>query len=198
MRPPTRRELVQRAIAVAVTGAGAGALLEPEPALAAAESDDEVIRGLLATELLILFVYQHVLQLQLLAPVPARVAGQFAAQERAHVAVLAAELRRLEVPAPAPPVSVVAADDALANGRVTGSLAALRTAQDCLKLLIGVEALAEGAYFKAIGVLRNPGLSRTAAQILACEAQHWTVLAELEYPGKIYRSVPWPYVTGSE
>jgi Ferritin-like domain len=198
MAPPTRRELVQRAIWVAAAGVGAGGLLGPDPAAAASDGDDQVIRGLAATELLIVFVYRHVLALRLLGPASARIAARFAAQERAHVAVLAAELRRLRVAAPAGPVSVAAADHALAAGHATGSLAALRTAQDCLKLLVAVESLAEGAYFKAIGTLRNPALAQLAAQILACEAQHWTVLAELQYPGKIYSSVPWPYVTGTQ
>ena len=198
MRPPTRRELVQRAVAAAVSGAAAGVVLGPEGALAAAETDADVIYRLLATELLIVFTYQHVLQLGLMAQPAARIAGELAVQERVHAAALGAELGRLGAAAPQAPGGLAAANGALAAGDVNGSLAGLRTEQDCLKLLIGLESLAERAYFDAIGKLHNPGLAQTAARIMACEAQHWTALAELRYPRDITRAVPDAYVTGTD
>jgi Ferritin-like domain len=196
MSKPTRRQLVHRAVVAAVIVAAADALLGPERALAATETDAEVIYGLLATELLIIFAYQQVLQSRLLTQPAVRVAALLAAQERVHAAVLAAELGRLGVAVPQGPRSVAAASAALAAGHASGSLADLRTERDCLQVLSDLETLAERDYFEAIAKLRGAGLVQTAAQIMACEAQHWTALAELQYPGEIYRTVPYPYVTG--
>ena len=46
--------------------------------------------------------------------------------------------------------------------------------------------------------LRHPALVRLSAQIMACEAQHWTVLSGLRNPGQYVKAIPWPYVYGSK
>jgi hypothetical protein len=79
---------------------------------------------------------------------------------------------------------------------VPGSLANLRTQHECLKLLVDLESVAEGAHYDAISKLRSVRLLALSAEIMACEAQHWTVLSELQHPGKIELAVPNPFVQG--
>lgn len=198
MTPPTRRELVQRAMVGTWALSAASAALFPGAALAQAESDLAVVQSLVATELLIVFSYRYVLRSRLLGPASALLASDLATQEQEHVDALSNELRGLSGVPPVLPDSVAAATTALAAGHVTGSLAGLRSEKDCLKLLVGVESLAERAYYKAIGQLNSGALSQLAAQIMANEAQHWTALAERLDPGKIYISVPNPYVEGTD
>ena len=196
MSSPTRRELVQRAIASACAVSVASGALEPGTALASSAGDVALVQGLAATELLMVFVYQHVLRSRLLAPSTAVVVARFAGHEQEHASALNTELEVLGGAPPVLPIGLTAATNALAAAHVAGSLGELRTEKDCLNLLIGVESLAERGYFKAIAQLSSGSLLQTASQIMACEAQHWTVLAERLDPGKIYISVPDPYVEG--
>jgi hypothetical protein len=81
---------------------------------------------------------------------------------------------------------------------VSASLTALHTEHDCLKLLVDLESVAEGASYTPIRDLRRPDLVHLCAQIMACEAQHWTVLSGLRNPGEYVKAVPWPYVFGTK
>jgi hypothetical protein len=92
---------------------------------------------------------------------------------------------------------VASAQRALARRHVSASLTKLDTQRKCLRLLIDVESLAEGAYFAAITNLRDPVLVRTSAEIMGCEAQHWTLLSALQHHGDVDRAVPYPFVQGS-
>ena len=67
-----------------------------------------------------------------------------------------------------------------------------------LKLLVDLESVAEGASYTPIKDLRRPELVQLCARIMACEAQHWTVLSGLRNPGEYVKAVPWPYVYGSK
>ena len=64
-------------------------------------------------------------------------------------------------------------------------------------MLLGAEKQAEAAYFGALSKLRDPGLVRLAAEIMASEAQHWTLLRVLQTPRELAGSVPGPFVTGA-
>ena len=66
-----------------------------------------------------------------------------------------------------------------------------------MQLLVDLESVAEGVYFTALATLSKPGLSAPGAQIMACEAQHWTAVSGLRNPGMYVKAVPWPFVTGS-
>jgi hypothetical protein len=81
---------------------------------------------------------------------------------------------------------------------VSASLTDLRTQNACLKLLVDLESVAEGASYTPIKHLRRPELVQLCARIMACEAQHWTVLSGLRNPGQYVKAVPWPYVFGSK
>ncbi len=85
----------------------------------------------------------------------------------------------------------------LSKHNIPGSLTDLNSQNDCLRLLVDLESLAEGVYFTALKTLSKPGLQRLAAQIMACEAQHWTAVSGLRNPGQYVKAVPWPFVTGS-
>jgi hypothetical protein len=85
----------------------------------------------------------------------------------------------------------------LAKHHVPGSLTDLHSRADCLRLLVNLESVAEGAYFTALKTLGSAELVRLSAEVMACEAQHWTVLSGLRNPGLYVKSVPWPFVTGS-
>lgn len=63
--------------------------------------------------------------------------------------------------------------------------------------LIDVESMLEGAWFSAIAKLRDPRLAGLAARIMACEAQHWTVLSSVSHHGDPKLTVPYPFVRGS-
>src|SRR2546421_67738 len=95
-------------------------------------------------------------------------------------------------------VGAVSAQRGLSVHHVPRSLTQLGTARDCLKLLIDVESVAEGAYFDAVASLGDAGRMRTAAEIMGCEAQHWTVLSGLLNRFNVLRSVPYPFVAGSK
>jgi hypothetical protein len=79
---------------------------------------------------------------------------------------------------------------------VPGSLESLSSEDDAVRYLIGVETLAEGAYFSAMSRLSDQRLLVLAAQIMSCEAQHWTALSGILHAGDIYRGVPYPVVLG--
>jgi hypothetical protein len=96
------------------------------------------------------------------------------------------------------PLSLKAASDALGKHQVSGSLTELHTEHDCVKLLVDLESVAEGVHYTALKDLRDARLIRLSAQIMACEAQHWTVLSGLRNPGQYVKAIPWPYVYGSK
>jgi hypothetical protein len=118
------------------------------------------------------------------------------AQEHEHVRVVRAALRRLGTPPPPAPSSLSYAQNQLTARNGWGSFTNLHTEKDCLGLLTGAEAVAQGAYYQALGTLSHPALLRTAAGILASEAQHETIIEGLLHPGDVKRSVPWAFVEG--
>jgi hypothetical protein len=137
--------------------------------------------------------YERVLASGLVAPAVASQLRVQLVQEHEHIAVLERALRKLG----ASTTSVSAAQRELRAHHIHVALAHLRSQHECLKLLIDVESLAERAYFEATSRLTDPGLVRTAVEAMGCEAQHWTVLSAIQHPGKLYRSVPYPFVVGS-
>ena len=192
----TRRELVggaavaSAASALALAQTGRAAVLAPG-------SDGEVLGQTLKVESLVVIAYRRVLASGALKPAVAPQVEGILGQELEHVATLQNELKRIGAPVPPEPRDLAAAERGLAAHHVNTSLDGLRTQNDCLKLLIDVESVAEGAYFDAIGHLTDASLLRTSAAIMGCEAQHWTVLSAIRHPGEIFYSVPYPFVQGS-
>jgi hypothetical protein len=191
---PTRRQLV----AGAASAAG-GLVLAPAAALAATvvPSDSETLTKVLEAERLIVLGYRQVLASGAIAPGEDAVLEPFLSQELEHVSTLAARMAALGASADIAPLDVKTGDALLAKHHVPGSLTDLHTRGDCLRLLVNLESVAEGAYFTALKTLGHAELVRMSAQAMACEAQHWTVLSGLRNPGIYVKSVPWPFVTGS-
>jgi len=194
----TRRELVQSGIvATAVLSAAAVHAPGALAALAPARSDAAVLARTLQIEQLVSIAYSRVLGSRALGPAVIGPLRTLLSQELEHVATLEQGLTGLGASVPAPPGSVASAQAALVRHHVSASLTRLDTQHECLRLLIDVESLAEGAYFSAISKLSDPGLVRTSTEIMGCEAQHWTVLSALQHHGNVDRAVPYPFVQGS-
>jgi demethoxyubiquinone hydroxylase (CLK1/Coq7/Cat5 family) len=142
------------------------------------------------------FCYQQVLQSETLAPEAEPAIRHILAQEQTHIDVISDELARFGQLPPSPPSSVAAADGELDALHASGSLSALHSQQDSLRLLEGVEELVQGAYYQSLTKLTDTRLSRVCASILAAEGQHYTVLGDLLHPGEIDKAVPNAFVEG--
>jgi len=198
----TRRQLVSRLIAIGgLTAAGAAAVAAPEPsradaAVAPAPSDGELVREMLAAEMLAIAVYEGVLGSRLLTAQPEHTARRALAQERAHVRALMPALEKLGGAMPPGLIGTAAVDKTLADHRIAGRLDRLRTEHDCVSLLLDLESDVQSTYFKAMSKIQNRGLMRLAAQIMANEAQHATAISEARRPGDIGQAVPYAFVEG--
>ena len=195
-RQPTRRELLSAAIAGAGAGSIAGAMLAVSPAAAAAQTDADLIHAILSVELLAVFCYQQVLQSETLAPEAEPAIRHLASHEQTHVTVMTNELEKLGQEPPPGPANVAAAEAELEALHTPSNLGSLHTQQDSLRLLEGVEQLAQGAYYMSISKLTDARLARLCASILAAEGQHYTVLGDLLHPGEIDKAVPNAFVEG--
>jgi hypothetical protein len=74
----------------------------------------------------------------------------------------------------------------------------VKTETGSIKAVVEIESLAQFTYFTAVGQLGDPRLARLAAEILASESQHWTLLAALVHKGRPEESVPHPFVRGAQ
>jgi Ferritin-like domain len=195
---PTRRELIAGAAAAA--GATVSGGLAPSGARAdtPAPSDAELLGQSLDVERLLVLGYRRVFASGVLTPGIQRAIASHLEHEVSHVAALAARLRSLGAPAPTGPLDSKTAADVMAQHHVSGSLTDLHSQNDGLKLLVDLESAAEGAHYTALKDLRRPELQNLSVQIMACEAQHWTVLSGLRNPGQYVKAVPWPFVYGSK
>ena len=194
----TRRELIGSG-AVGAAALSAGLLpaeaLASDP-LAGANGDTALLSRILSIEQLIEFAYAHLTRSAGLSSAPARVARTFLAQEQAHVGMLSSSLRERGAAPPQPPTDLRAASRQLAKLGAAGSLRDSQGDTTSIRYLIGVETVAEGAYYSAMSKLSNTRLLNLAAQIMACEAQHWTSLSGLQHAGDVFTAVPYPTVTG--
>lgn len=213
----SRRELIRRGVlggGGVLGGAGAlalGSALAPAGALASgakpssaglgqlfaqASSDADLLRGLLIIEQLLAFAYQHVLSSGGLSGATKPRISDFLSQEHAHIRVLRTALSRAGSSAPPQPSSVAAVSRQLAQLGAPGSLRLSDSEVSSIRYLIGVETVAEGAYYYSSSKLNDPRLAVEAAEIMGCEAQHWTSLSGLLHAGDVNRAVPYPVVVG--
>ncbi|HEV3391197.1 MAG TPA: ferritin-like domain-containing protein [Solirubrobacteraceae bacterium] len=200
-RLATRREFAVggfAAAAAAGAGAAVGAGVLVGPAAADAPvSDGEALSKALEVERLIVLAYRRVLASGALAADIQRAIAPYLGHEVEHASTVASQLTAMGESAPTAPLSLDAAAGLLSKHNIPGSLTDLHSQNDCLRLLVNLESLAEGVYFTALKTLSKPGLQQLAVQIMACEAQHWTALSGLRNPGQYVKAVPWPFVTGS-
>jgi hypothetical protein len=167
-------------------------LLSPPPT----GTDTARLQRLMRVELLLLYVYDHVLISPVLPPAAHPAVAQVRAHEQAHVAALRGQLTARHAPAPSGPPSIAVANRHLARRNVGGRLGHLRGAKDALFLLLSVERVTIGAYFVALREMSDPGLIVLAAQIMASDAQHEAIISELLNPGMIPAAVPDGLVQG--
>jgi Ferritin-like domain len=204
-RRATRRELIVGAAGAALGAGGLGAGVGPgalgaESALAdtPAPSDAELLGQSLQVERLMVLGYRRVFGSGLLTPAIQRAIAPHLGHELAHVKAVAARLEALGAPATTGPLDLKAAADVMGQYHASDSLTDLHSQNDCLKLLVDLESVAEGIHYTALKDLRSPALQRLSAQIMACEAQHWTVLSGLRNPGQYVKAIPWPFVYGTK
>lgn len=194
----TRRELIRiGAVGAAALGAVAvPSTAEADDPLAGANGDTELLSRLVGIEQLIEFAYAHLLQAGGLSPATAPVFRAFALHEAAHVRLLSNDLGHRGSRPPAPPTNVKVASRQLAKLGAGGSLRDAHGDTVCVRYMIGVETVAEGAYYSALSKLSNATLLTQAAQIMGSEAQHWTALSGLQHAGDVFLGVPYATVTG--
>jgi hypothetical protein len=162
----TRRDLAARAGGAAL---GASLLLHTRSALAATNTDADVIAHAVSLEQAAVFAYQSALSSNLLDAPTATTVRLFQTHEEAHRDSLLAALRTLGGTAPAPPTSA-AGDPLLAP------LAKARSQKDLVTLAVALETAIVAAYYDAVGQLRSPALLQTVAEIIGNEGQHLVVL----------------------
>jgi hypothetical protein len=187
-------------------GAGAGLGLGGAAELAVAAgpasadapvTDPQALSKALEVERLMVLAYRRVLTSGTLAPDIERAIAPYLGHEIQHVSAVAAALAAMGVKADTGPLGLDAAGDLLSKHNVPVNLTDLGSQNDSMRLLVDLESVAEGVYFTALKTLSTQPLQRLAAQIMACEAQHWTAVSGLRNPGQYVKAVPWPFVTGS-
>ena len=177
----SRRELLGGALGgLAVTAAGPEAVALARPR-GPSGGDSKQLSVLVGVERRLTAVYRRVLATGVLNVVVAAEVSGFAAQEREHLGALERELQ-LRGKRPRPPMPSLTS-------------ATIETQPDALNLLLVAESMAEASYLAAIAKLQDPGLVRLAAEIMASEAQHWTLLELLQNPQDLPGSVPVAFVT---
>jgi ferritin-like protein len=201
----TRRELLRggvAATAAVAVAASAPALLDPAgalaapPSVAAAPRDGELIASLLRVEQVLVFAYERTLATGLPSAAAQPVLASFLDQERAHVRELSGTLSDLGGTVPAPPASMAAFAAELLQLRIKRSPANVRTERQHVHFLIALETVIARHYRSAIGRLSANRELTIAAEIMANEAQHATILRELLSPGNAKRAVPSAFVAG--
>jgi hypothetical protein len=176
----SRRELLGGILA----GAAASTVLASSAGAArAVGGDDRLLATLLAVERRLSSTYHRVLASGQLGVIVAAEVSGFQGQEQQHIGALEQVIALRG--SSAPPT---------ARFEPGGSP---ETQSDALDLLLGVERMAESAYFGALSKLEDPALVALAAEIMASEAQHWTLLRALRNSGNLAGSVPSAFVTGS-
>jgi hypothetical protein len=121
----------------------------------------------------------------------------FLDQERAHVRELSRDLIALGGPVPAAITAMKPFESELRQLRVRRHPAGLRTQRDYLRFLVDLETLIARHYRFAIELLTAETRLWAAAEIMANEAQHATVLRELLSPGKVKHAIPSAFVAGT-
>lgn len=192
----TRRGLVRSGVGWAAAGSLLGGLA-PSAAAASSPAATETLSYALEAERLAVIGYEQVLASGVLTPSVRSQVEEQLAQDRQHVAALEHILRAIGASLPRGPASVPEAQAMLSQHQIHRSLTNLTTQHDCLRVMINIESLTEGAYFKAIPTLADATVVRTCASIMGSDAQHWTVLSNIQHSGDVTISVPYPFVQGS-
>ncbi len=195
----TRRQILCAALALAV----AEVELAGAPAAQAATTpptDGQVLAIVLSIELLLVFAYKQALASDVLTLGEGALFHHLLGQEREHVRAISAELTRVGgANPPQEPTTIAAADQELVTYRIPGTFTGTHKQRDWLRLMVGIESVAERAYYKAMGTVQDGELLRLCAEIMANEAQHWTLLSMALHPteDEVNNWVPSAFVEGA-
>jgi hypothetical protein len=192
--------VVTGALAAAAGSAGAagGLAVLADPAAADAPvTDADALSKALMIERLMVLGYRRVLASGTLSPDIEHALTPYLSHEIQHQYAIAGALSGMGAVPDTGPLGLDAAGEVLSKHYSSVSFGDLHSQNDCMRLLVDLESLAEGVYFTALATLSTAPLQRLAAQIMACEAQHWTAVSGLRNPGQYVKAIPWPFVTGS-
>lgn len=195
-REMTRRGLLRGGAAAVALAAAAPTLLDPPDALAAPVGDEAVLVSLLRVERVLVVAYEHALATGLLTPSAQQTVSLFLGHERAHVHALSVNVAALGGTVPAAPEGTAAFEAELRQLRVRRSPAELRNERQHVRFLTDLETLIARHYRYAIARLSAAKPLSMAAEIMANEAQHATILREVLSPGNVKRAVPTGFVAG--
>lgn len=190
----TRRGLLSGVVALGAAATASGPAAEGAGAAAGAATQSQLLAELLKLEGAMAYAYEKAVGSDAPGPALKRVLALVLEHERAHLEVLSAAAGaqpRLYMPA-----DRSAAQAVLSDHHLSRSLASLRSEHDWLAFLAALEAAAEAAYYKAISKISAPALLRTAAEILASEAQHSAMLGQRLHPTDIGKAIPDAFVQG--
>lgn len=193
---PTRRQLLAGGLGAA---AGLASTAEADAAaggqaLPSWVQDGKVLQQLLQAERTLAYGCQQALSSGKLKRASQDEVFLLLAHGQAHVAALEGHLNALRLPhstsqsqqsAPFPPK------------QIADLFRKLHHERDALQALVQIMNLSQYSYFSAVGSFHDLGLARMAAEILANQAQHWTVLEDLLHKGDATLAVPHPYARGS-
>ena len=196
----TRREVVRTGVAAGAAAAMAAVLpplVSPTPALAAPVGDAAMLLFALRAEQVMVYAYERTLASGVIAAPAAGVMAQFLGQEREHVDALSVNLARIGGPIPAPLRDLTTFELTLRELGIKRSPTELRNERQYISFLVRIETALAAVYHFAIEELADDKLIQTAAEIMANEGQHATVLRELTSPGNVSRAVPTAFVGGS-
>jgi hypothetical protein len=196
----TRRELVRRgaaAGAAATVAAAVSPLLRPARALAAPVGDVAVLLFALRAEQVIVAAYERALASGVISAQAQPVLTLFLGQEHDHVGALSVSVARLGGAVPAPPADLATFEAELRALNIKRSPAKLHTERQWVSFLVRIETVLATVYHFAIDQLADDKLIQTAAQMMANEGQHATLLRELVNPGNVKLAVPRAFVGGA-
>ncbi len=175
-----------------LAGPADGARAQTQP-----ETEAEILTGLLVVELLVVYAYRRALEIAPLSAPVRSLASLVLTHEHAHVARLSDELARRGAPLPDGPADLAAANlEVEQHSQVPVTFLKAKTEHDWLRLLVGVERVAEGAYYLATAKLTTPRYLSLAAETMASDAQHAGWVALHLHKGEIDKAVPNAFVQG--
>lgn len=212
----SRRELLSTGLGIGAVsavfgpGARASAVHDPASELSARQRDLRVLQGLLDGERLLQYCYGQVLGSKALGPACTDVVLVAYVHEQAHASAIqaavnavGAQLAGLEISLPrvrrpAPRRAHHSSEaQPFPPPQIVKLFHSLHKEPYCITQLGRVEAYVQSKYFHAVAELSEPELVRTAAEILACKAQQWSLFQDLLSRGKVMHTVPSAFVRGS-
>jgi hypothetical protein len=169
-------------------------LVRPAGALADPIGDPAVLQFALRAEQAMVYAYELALGSGTISASATDVLRQFLGQEYEHVDALSVSMSQLGDKVPGPPTDMAMFEESLRQLHFQRSPAKLHTEREWVSFVASLERVLGLVYHFVIEQLVDVRLVQTAAQIMANEAQHATMLRELIIPGSVKYAVPRAFV----